>query len=76
MIRRNEITREKASELFDADHIESKPANYQKVLNQLDLNDEQLDVIVNIPPLKYEKHTSKMNRLFAILMKLKKCIKK
>jgi len=42
----------------------------------LDLNDEQLDVIVNIPPLKYEKHTSKMNRLFAILMKLKKCIKK
>lgn len=75
MIRYNEITREKASELFRTDNIESKPVNYQRVLSQLNLTDENLDAIVKNSPMKFEKHTSKMNKFFAILMKIKMRIK-
>jgi tRNA(Ile)-lysidine synthase TilS/MesJ len=71
MIRRNEMSREKALELYEKDDIASKPANYKDVLKYLNLSDDDLQAIVNIPKLKYEKHTSKLNRLFVSLMKIK-----
>jgi len=71
MIRRNEISREKALELYAADKIESKPANYQKVLSYLSLTEENLATIEKIPPLKYQSHTSKIDGLFAKIMKIK-----
>jgi len=74
MIRRNEISREKAVELYAIDDITSKPANYQNALDYLNLTDEDLEKIVTILPLKFEKHTSKINRLFTRLMKIKQLI--
>ena len=71
MVRRNEVTREKALELYRADDIESKPSNYRDVLHHLGLKEEDLQTIANNTPLKFESHTSRMNRLFARIMKLK-----
>ena len=71
MVRRNEVTREKALELYRADDIESKPSNYRDVLHHLGLKEEDLQTITNNTPLKFESHTSRMNRLFARIMKLK-----
>jgi hypothetical protein len=65
------MSREKALELYEKDDIASKPANYKDVLKYLNLSDDDLQAIVNIPKLKYEKHTSKLNRLFVSLMKIK-----
>jgi len=74
MVRRNEISREKALELYKADNITSKPDNCQEVLRYLDLTEEDLQQILTIPKLKYEKHTSKVNKLFAGLMRMKQVI--
>jgi len=74
MIRRNEITREKALELYSIDDIASKPDNYQDVLSYLKITEEDLQMVTNIPPLKYEKNTSKINRFFTRLMKIKKLL--
>ena len=74
MIRRNEINREKALELYSADNISVKPENYQNVLTHLNLTENDLDKISMIPPLKFEKHISKMNILFSGLMKIKQRI--
>ncbi len=74
MIRRNEISREKAIELYSADNVTTKPDNYQHVLDHLGLTEDDLEKITNIHPLKYEKHISKMNKLFAGLMKIKQRI--
>lgn len=71
MIRNGEITREKGSFMFANDKVDSKPANTEEVLNYLGLTDKDLDAITQIQPMKYENHTSKMNRLFAFLMKIK-----
>jgi hypothetical protein len=76
MIRRNEISREKALEMYSMDDIESKPYGYQKVLEYLSITDEDLDKIITIPALKYEKYTSGLNRFFIRLMKIKKTINK
>ena len=75
MIRRDEITREEGARMLAADRVNQKPANAQEVLNHLGLTEKNLDSIVKIPPLKYEKHTSKINRLFTVMMKLKNHIK-
>jgi len=74
MIRRNEITREKALELYSIDDIASKPDNYQDVLRYLKITEEDLQMITNIQPLKYEKNTSRIDRFFTRLMKIKKLI--
>lgn len=71
MIRRDEISREKALELYSIDDITSLPANYQNVLNYLNLTKKDIQTIINNKPLKFEKHTSKMNRIFTSLMKIK-----
>lgn len=74
MVRRNEISREKALALYSADNIESLPANYQKVLDYLQITREELHAVEKTPPLKYENRTSKADKVFAGLMKLKSAI--
>ncbi len=74
MVRRNEIPREKALELYKTDNITSKPNNYMEVLKYLNITEEDLQRVITIPKLKYEKHTSKTNRLFSSLMKIKQII--
>ena len=69
MVRRDEITRDKAMQLFDADKIDEKPSNYTEILNHLGLTDADIDKAISYKPLYYENHTSKMNRLYAYLMK-------
>ena len=71
MIRNEEITKEKGVTMFANDKIDSKPANTEMVLNYLGITDKDLDAISQIQPMKYEKYTSKMNRIFAYLMKIK-----
>lgn len=75
MIRRNEINREKAIELYSSDNISVKPDDYQNILAYLNLTENDLDRITSIPPLKFEKHISKINILFSRLMKIKQQIK-
>ena len=69
MVRRGEITREKAAALYHADHIKDKPANYQEILDILAINEKEMEEVLKIKPLKYEKHVSKANKLFIKLMK-------
>jgi hypothetical protein len=70
MVRRGEITREKALELFSKDNITSLPTNYQNVLEYLNLKEKDIETIVKNVPLKFENRTSRLNRLFARLIKL------
>mgnify|MGYP003810277381 CR=1 FL=1 len=76
MIRNGEITREKGALIFAGDKIDSKPANADVVLDYLGLTDKDLDAITQIQPMKYEKYTSKMNRLFTYMMKIKNRFKR
>jgi len=71
MIRRDEISKDKAIEMYEADNIDEKPINFKDVLNVLDISEENLKDIEKIPALKYEKHTSKINRLFIYLTGVK-----
>ena len=68
MIRKNEITREKAKELYDNDNIDKLPDNYNEILQMLNLDSDDIDTILNNYPLKYEKYTSKMDKLFSFIM--------
>ncbi len=70
MIRNNEISRDHAVELYKEDNIESLPKNYLDVLDYLDLSSKDLERIISIKPLKYEKHTSKLNRLYLFLVRI------
>ena len=69
MVRRGEITKQKASELYNADKIMDKPANYQDILDRLDIDEKDMEGVLKIKPLKYEKYISKANKLFIKLMK-------
>ena len=68
MVRRGEITREKASELYRTDHIMDKPANYQTILDMLNLTEKDMEDVLKVKPLKYERYVSKANKLFKKLM--------
>jgi hypothetical protein len=72
MVRRNEIDREKAMQLYNNDHINNKPDNYRDVLNTLNLREDDLDKILRNYPLKYKNRTSKIDEIFRFLMKLLK----
>ena len=69
MIRRSEITREKALAMYKSDSIAEKPANYRQILDLLDIEDSDMEHVLKIKPLKYERHVSKANKLFFRLMK-------
>lgn len=75
MVRKNEVTRQKAFDLYLADRIEIKPENYNKVLQHLNIPADKLDDLINIPPLKYEKYISVMNRIFTKMMKIRQSIR-
>ena len=70
MIRRNEISREKAIELYNEDKINNKPENYNEILKMLGLNENSIAEILKNYPLKYENHTSKLDKLYILIMKL------
>ncbi|HBX50367.1 MAG: hypothetical protein A2275_12485 [Bacteroidetes bacterium RIFOXYA12_FULL_35_11] len=74
MIRRNEISRDKALELYSKDEITSLPTSYQNVLHYLNLTEKDIQIIIKNQPLKFEKHTSKINRFFTSLIKIKQRI--
>ena len=70
MVRRGEITREKALAMHKADNIAEKPANYKQMLDLFDITDADMENVYKIKPLKYERHVSLANKLFFRLMKL------
>ena len=72
MVRRGEITKEKAADMYQADHIMDKPANYQDILDMLDLTEKDMEDVLKVKPLKYEKYISKANKLYIKLMKFLK----
>lgn len=71
MVRRNEITRDKALEMFKKDNIDEKPANFCEIMNFLNIQENELPDILKYQPLQYEKHTSKLNKVFAVMKKVK-----
>ena len=70
MVRRSEITREKALAMYKSDNIAEKPANYQQILNLLEVDEGEMENVLKIKPLKYERHLSSANKLYLRLMKL------
>ncbi|MDR2011277.1 MAG: hypothetical protein LBQ22_12435 [Bacteroidales bacterium] len=72
MIRKNEITREHALQMYTEDKIDSLPENCQYIFNELGITEEDLNHVIEIPPLKYEKHTSRINSIFLKFVKAKK----
>lgn len=70
MIRRKEIDKETALELYKNDNIDKLPANYEEILNILGLSKDDLKTILKNHPLKYEKQTSKLNKVYKMLMKM------
>jgi len=71
MIRRGEITRDKALQMLENDNLSQLPANTEKVMEYLDVKEAELKSILSIEPLKYEKYTSRINQLFAVLKRVK-----
>jgi len=69
MIRRNEITREKAMTMYKSDNIAEKPANYNQIIDILNIDDADMENVLKIKPLKYERYVSSTNKLFSSLMK-------
>jgi len=70
MVRRGEITREKALSMYDSDKLWEKPANYPQILEHLAIDEKDMEKVLKIKPLKYERHVSVANKLYARLMKL------
>ena len=70
MVRRGEITREKALSMYDSDKLSEKPANYPQILEHLAIDEKEMEEVLKIKPLKYERHVSVANKLYARLMKL------
>lgn len=74
MVRRNEITREQAANLYAEDKIETLPVNYPEILKHLGITEKDIETAILNKPLKYENHVSKMNKAFVKLMQLKRKI--
>jgi hypothetical protein len=69
MIRRGEVSRETALEMYGKDAVESIPEGMDRLLTYLKINDQDLKLILQTEPLKYERQTSFSNRIFAMVMK-------
>ena len=72
IVRRGEITKEKASALYRSDHVMEKPSNYQEILDMLHMDEKDMEDVLKVKPLKYENHISKTNKLYIKLMKFVK----
>ena len=70
MVRRGEISRDKALQLFADDNLMELPAGTEQAREYLGLDDQTLETVIKNEPLKFENHTSKMNRLFAKSLEL------
>ena len=70
MVRRGEITREKAQAMYTSDNIAEKPVNYKEILDLLDINEAEMEGVYKIKPLKYERYVSLENKLFLRFAKL------
>ena len=71
LVRRNEITREQALNLLEQDRLWEMPAGVEPVLDYLGVEKDDLPGILAYPPLKYERYTSRVNRLFGRIKKMK-----
>jgi tRNA(Ile)-lysidine synthase TilS/MesJ len=69
MVRRGEVTKEKALAMYESDNIAAKPACYQQILEYLRISDDDMGNVLKITPLKYEAHVSSANKRFIKLMK-------
>ena len=70
MVRRGEITREKASDMYLSDRMMDKPVNYKEILDRLDLDEKDMEGVLKIKPLKYERHISKINKMYIKLARM------
>lgn len=71
MVRTGEITRDKALEMYAKDNINEKPENYNLIMDYLNITDEELPEVLKYKPLQYENHTSRLNKVFAVMKKVK-----
>jgi hypothetical protein len=71
MVRTGEVSRDKALEMYDNDLVEEKPSNYNEILNLFSLSESDMEKVIRVKPLQYEKHTSKINKLFLYFVRLK-----
>jgi len=71
MVRRGEITREKALQMFQGDELWKRPAGTHEMMEYLGVTEEDLKPILAYKPLQYENHISGMNRLFALMKQMK-----
>ena len=71
MIRRGEITRDHALKMLTDDNLWEMPPNVDPVMEYLGVTKEELPDIFAYKPMTYEKHTSKMNRIFGMVKKVK-----
>lgn len=71
MIRRKEITRENAEELYRKDNMDSLPENYNGIINYLGISEEELmSKIIKIQPLKYQNKISHLNKWFKFFKRI------
>jgi len=75
MVRTGEVSRDKAVEMYNADLVDEKPSNYNEILNLFNLCDSDMENIVRLKPLQYEKYTSKINKFFLSLVRIKQKIR-
>jgi hypothetical protein len=75
MIRRGEITRDHALQMFKDDNLWQIPANVDPVMEYLDVTEEGLAGIFAYKPLTYEKYNSRMNRLFGMIKQIKEKVR-
>ncbi len=66
-----EITRDHAMKMLMDDNLWEMPANVDPVIEYLDVTKKELAEICAYKPLTYEKYTSRMNRLYGKVKKIK-----
>lgn len=71
MVRRDEVSRDKAIEMYNSDLVENKPSNYNEILQLLKLSEQDMDKVIHLKPLQFEKYTSKINKAFLYFVRLK-----
>ena len=69
MIRKGEINRETAIKLYNEDKIDTLPENYKTILNMLELTEDDINIILNNHPLKYENYVSNIDKIYRLTIK-------
>ena len=71
MVRRGEISRDHAMQMLQDDKLWEMPANVEPVMDYLGVTNDELAGIFGYKPMTYENHTSRTNRLFGLIKKVK-----